>query len=274
MISSPPNISQCGKAYATRLPWLGLAAGILLAVAGVQKYQPGALATDEAARINGASIPLQEWQRAIDAANSGRRTPLASTEEQRVLDTLINEELLLQMALNMGLAHGIPEVRGKLVQAAMDALADAGQDKPTQAALESFARAQASLFQQPERRLSRVARYRSAADAEQGIAPAPVDLPTGPLNERQLQRWVGQTLAQAVFSLPPDQPQTPVIAIGQAWYRAELLEIQPAYHPPADAIPHEQLLRAWQRQQREKTLADALQELRDAADISRIEPTS
>lgn len=246
-----------------------------MALAGVQKYGPSPLDDNEIARVNGVSIQKSEWLRAIDAANSGRRSALDAAAEQRILDTLINEELLLQMALNLGLEHGIPEVRGKLVQAAMDALADTGAAEPTPEDLQRFVTNNAGLFAQPERRQTQIRRYATEEAAARILDGTVMDIPEGPLTLRQLQRWVGNTVASAAFAAEPSSAQSaehsptlsPPIAVGQAWYRVEVLAIQAAYRPDIVDIPPEQLLRAWQREHSEKALADALEELRSDADI-------
>lgn len=264
------------------LPWLGLIVGVGMALAGVQKYAPSPLNDSEIARVNGVSIQKNEWLRAIDAANSGRRSALDPAAEQRILNTLINEELLLQMALSLGLEHGIPEVRGRLVQAAMDALADTGATEPSAEDLQSFVASNPTLFAQPERRQTRVRRFASAEAAARNSDGTLMDVPEDPLSLRQLQRWVGNTVASAAFaaepiaaSSPGDLPMlAPPIAVGQAWYRVEVLAIEPAYRPEARDIPRAQLVRAWQRERSEQALADALEELRAGADISTALPKS
>ncbi len=239
----------------------------MLALAGVQKYGPSPLTDDEIARVNGVSIQKSEWLRAIDAANSGRRSALDAAGQQRVLDTLINEELLLQMALNLGLEHGIPEVRGKLVQAAMDALANTGPTDPSPAELSAFAEANPRLFAQPEQRRVRISRHATQAAATDNRDGSALDIPDGPLNQRQLQRWAGNAVASAAFTATKAESPIAPIAVGQAWYRVEVLEIQPPRQPAAESLPQDMLLRAWQRQQSEQALARALQELRDGADV-------
>jgi len=250
------------------LPWLGLAIGVIMALAGVQQYGPGTLEPGEVARVNGTSIAHNEWQRAIDAANSGRRTPLDTAAEHRILETLINEELLLQMALNLGLAHGIPEVRGKLVQAAMDALAGDMTDTPSAADLQQFVSDNPGLFSRPERRRTQVRRYRSPEAANRDQDGTVMDIPAEALNLRQLQRWVGHSVATAAFAIDTAPSLSAPIAVGKAWYRVQVLETVAAYQPNISEIPAESLLRAWQREQRELNLAQALQELRRGADIT------
>lgn len=256
---------QRGLAYASALPWLGLLTGALLAASGILQYSPSELQADEAARINNTSISQDEWQRAIDAANQGRRTALNAAEKDAILQKLIDEELLIQLALNLGLAHGIPEVRGRLVQAAMEALSQDGRTAPNTAELQRFVRENPKLFLQTEKR--RVAVFRKPASPHNDEKTQPVDLPTEALTQRQLQRWIGKQLSDIAFHTGGIGPIEGAHTVGQGNYRIEVLEILPARQPQITEIQEDLIRSVYRRSQREESLQEGLRQLRQDAQI-------
>ena len=242
---------------------------MLLALAGIARHAPErGLEAEEAARINGRSIPMREWQRAIDAANSARREPLDAAGEAAVLDTLIEQELLLQLAGDLGLAHTLPRVRGRLVEAAMQALAPVQPPPQDEAALRAFYAAQPALFRQAERRQLRAWRHASAEAAAAGQQGEPVTLPTEALDARQMQRWLGASLTQAVFAAPAPGPLPPQ-AVGEGWYRLEITAIEPAAQPDYADIDQALLARRAAQAAREAELDTALAALKEQAELLR-----
>lgn len=242
----------------------------MLAVADVARFAPEPLGPDVAAQVNERRISLEDWQRAIAAVNSSRRQPLDSAAEAALLDTLIQEELLLQLAQDLDLSHGLPEVRGRLVRAAMDSLLPAQESLVADAStLAAFARAQPELFAQPERRQLRLTRHPSPEEAEGTQGGEAVDLPAEALSANQAQRWLGQSLTEAAFSHPQTGLLPKPLLVGQGWYRVEVLRILPAGPVDADSLDPDLLQSIWQRQQREQALAAALDGLMQQADIQR-----
>lgn len=255
---------QQGLAYACVLPWFSLVAGAIIALVGISRYAPTSLNDSEAARVNEYSITRSEWQRAIGAANSSRRTPLDHAEESALLQKLIDEELLIQLALNLELAHGIPEVRSRLVQAAMESLSQDGTHDVTDEDLERFVADNPQLFHQPERRRIHVQRW---PRAETEADSHPIDLPPEALTQRQLQRWLGHQLSDLAFKAPETGviEQTP--AVGEGFYRIEVLAIEAARQLHFDDIPRDLVTGTYQRTMREAALQSGLTHLRKQARI-------
>lgn len=79
----------------------------------------GQLPNSAAAKVAEQIIPKAEVQRAINGANTTRRETLTAEQEQQVLNRLIDEQLLLQYGLDLGLVYNNPTVRKPLVQAVM-----------------------------------------------------------------------------------------------------------------------------------------------------------
>lgn len=253
--------------------------GTLLVMIGLWRDVSAPLPRDVAAQVNDATISQAEWRRAVDAANAGRRQPLDHAGEQRILDTLIREELLLQTALDLGLAHHLPAVRGALVQAMLDTLAGPADDLANRATLEQFLHDHPEIARMPEQREVQFVRYRSAEEAAEDRDGTLVPLPDGPTTERLLARQVGGELARWAFTAPAPGWAEQALTVGQGWYRLHVQHVT----PPADMLAIDQgwsaadearLQRLWQRQQREQRLERALNDLGQAADIRRAAPES
>lgn len=213
--------------------------------------------------VNDTPISTQQWQQAIAAVNQDRRTALDRAGELRILQTLIDEELLLQLAQDMGLTHSIPEVRGRLVQATMAALSQGLHTDPSDAQLQTFIEEQAHLFQEPEKR--RVRAWRQVKNQEAQALPIPDEL----MSQRQLQRWLGQSLAQAAFAAPTTGPLDKPMRLGEAEYHLVVEAVQAPQPLKLEAIDRERALRLYQREQEEAQLAQALERLASEARIVR-----
>lgn len=266
-MSAPRSHVSQGAAYAKWAPWCALLLGSVLAVVGVWQHRPAALPEGAAALVNDSVISMQQWRQAISAVNKDRRTPLDAAGEGRVLQTLIDEELLLQLAQDMGLTHSLPEVRGRLVQATMAALSQTVPREPSPEELQDFMAQQAHLFQEAEKR--RVRAWRKAPDTTAEALPVPDELMT----QRQLQRWLGQSLAEAAFGAHNPGPIATPVVLGEANYELEVLAIEPARPAALNNVDQERALRMFQRQAEEEQLTQALQGLAAEARILRAPPS-
>lgn len=242
---------------------------MLLAIFSVTRYGPASLGPNDAAVVGDTVISMQEWQRAIDAANSSRRTPLDAAGEAEILDTLIDETLLLQLALDWGLAGEIPKVRSALVQTAMGSLATSQSAPATKAELHTFITAHPEFFRQPERRRVEVTRYDSEDAARTDTDGRQSALEDALLTPPQLARSVGRQLAEQAFLLRESGDTSAPWAIGEGWYRITLLERQAAFIPKPEAIEADRAQRIWERQAQEKALEEALTTLRREAGVKK-----
>ncbi|TFG91505.1 MAG: peptidyl-prolyl cis-trans isomerase, partial [Myxococcales bacterium] len=117
------------------LAGLGAAAASLLGPTTDQ----GPLPDDAVARVNETLIRNEEYARLLAALESDRRTPLGDEDRLRVLDRLIEEELLVQHALALGLARPDRRVRADLVSAVLGSLAAASDGvEPDADEIEAF----------------------------------------------------------------------------------------------------------------------------------------
>jgi len=92
---------------------IGALCAALYSVLGVNRFEGrGAVAY-----VNGDPIAEAEYARAIKAMQAGIERPLTDDDKARALRVLINEELIVQEAIHLGLAQDDRLVRKNLVQA-------------------------------------------------------------------------------------------------------------------------------------------------------------
>jgi parvulin-like peptidyl-prolyl isomerase len=199
----------------SRLPrWLlilGLVAGIVVA-AGDLVLHSEALPEGAVARVNQKLVSRDAWLRAVAAVASERRTPLTDADQQLILDRLIDEELLVQHGLSLGLIEQDRRLRGQLVQdvlATAQVQAEGGADEE---ALRRFYDEHRDFFTKPAR--LRVAALRMMPAAIATSAPPPPagggwgegspfqpQVPDALLPVSELRTYLGPALTEAALKL-------------------------------------------------------------------------
>src|SRR5262249_14488378 len=121
---------------------------VLAVLAGVTHERVGAhLLPGEAARVNGHAIDSDTFQRSFAGFASGLKRPASDADRMMVLNRLIDEEVLVQRAIALGLPAQDPTVRKQLVQAMIaQALAQAAVADPSDDELKAYIAANAELF--------------------------------------------------------------------------------------------------------------------------------
>ena len=116
--------------------WLafGAAAGLALAAASLLRAPDRDTPPEgSVALVNGVPIRTDSFRRLVAALDADRRSPLSDADHRHVLDRLIEEELLVQHAVDLGLVRTDRRVRADLVSAvlaAINAAADGYQPRP------------------------------------------------------------------------------------------------------------------------------------------------
>jgi len=234
----------------------GLLAGMLSAGYTVVRQVPAAgLPGDAVARVGERLILRDEWLKAVAAAASERRTPLTARQQQQILDRLIDEELLVQHGLSLGLVQHDQRLRGQLVSEVLFTTTASVADEDD-AALAAFYAEHPGLFVPPAQ--LRVQAWVLSADGTRAAFLPPVPDSLLPLGK--LQAYLGPELVHAAMTLPVLEDSAPISSNGQ---RVVLRVLEQQLSPaPAFAQVREQVRREVRRRSDEQavqTLLDRLQ---------------
>lgn len=264
--------------------WLliGALSGLLLALVeslGLLAVWSGA---DEpagiAVQVNDGQILQVEVDRALEALARDKRNPLRDIDRQRVLDTLISEELLVQRAQAIGLVDTDRAVRKALVDSMMQyLLAQAAIGEPDEETLQAYYRDQTALAQPAARirlrhaqipsdqadyvtaRLTAEERFSTVFAGHESLVPDKlVPLPA-------LDNYLPAGLIQELAQLQAGDVAGPFISHGRAhfvWIQELERPERPAFAAVRDLVRHQ-----WLREQNELATRRYVQTLRDAADI-------
>ncbi|MCW5889210.1 MAG: SurA N-terminal domain-containing protein [bacterium] len=281
-----------------RLLGLGAAIGLAVAAAGLLRSgRPGAhdAADGAVARVNGVAIRADDYQRALAGVADGRREDPDGALRRHVLERLVDEELLVQRGLELGLAQVDPRVRRELAAAVIAAaIAQPGDaPDPTPDQLAAFYAAERGFFARAARvqvqRLDRGRRRRrrgpagAAADRAAAAAarlragdevatvraavgdPEPTPLPDALLPPAKLADYLGSSALRSALTLPVGGVSAPLRTSGG---QAVLMVVarETGEPPPLETIGDE--VRAeWKRRAGERALRAYLDGLRARADV-------
>lgn len=293
-----------GKAGAGRTPTallaLGTLIGLILAATSLfgsprrSASSPAASAppaADAVASVNGVPLSRAEFVRALEAMGRDRREPVGPDERRRILDRLVDEELLLQRGIELGLVRRDAKVRNDLVAAVIEtAVGDASSSEPSSEEVAAFYRDNAWFFAAPGRMRARdvfvkvspgddetAARRRAdeiAARLREGEDPAAVaragDEPSAPLPDAMLPpaklvEYLGPTVSRGALALYPGQVADPARA-SDGFHVVLVVERDQGDVPPLDEV--ESLVRSEVRRRRgEQSLRTYVDGLRAKADV-------
>lgn len=273
---------------------LGIAVGALMAAAGllVADDRDAALPGDAAARVNGELIRRDDYDRLLAALAGDRRNPIDDAQRQLVLDRLIEEELLIQRGLELGLAQLDTRVRKDLTMAMIDSVvADVRDLTPTDDELRTFYTDNAASFAQAGRyRVRQIwcraatladgdAAYRRARDAgdrwrageayetvkaelgDEEISPIPDSL----LPPTKLTDYLGPTALRTVLELQPGQVSEPIRS-STGYHVLQLVERGAATVPDFESV-REQVAAEFRRRRADDALRSYLDDLRARAEV-------
>jgi hypothetical protein len=248
----------------TALLALGAALGIAAAIASLTDVRTAGrrLPDDVVARVNGVPIRRADYLRAVGALASDRRAALTEADRRHVLDRLIDEELLVQYGVDLGLVQSDRRVRGDLVSSVLAAqVASVDDFEPTEEELRAYYAEYGDFFGSPGRmrlavlwvrgepaRPADEAASRALAAAvalrdgeefasvvdrlgDQPVAP----LPDGYLPPAKVREYVGPAVATAALALAPGEVSDPIRAASGV-YVVQLVDREASGRPPLEEI--------------------------------------
>lgn len=286
------GVSDAGAS--PRALWLlaaGVALGLACAAFGLLRGgADGRLPADAVATVNGEPVPTDEYERVLAAFASDRRAPLDDEDRRHVLDRMIEEELLVQRALELGLARHDRRVRADLTSALIASVVSEAEERtPGAREIEAFYADHRDFFARPGRLRVRQVLVRAEGDAAAAQAragqaaarlragenlarvaaelgdPEDAPLPDALLPPVKLREYLGPTALRTLLALEAGDVSEPV-RTQAGWRVLVLAEREEEYAPPLGEI-EEQVRAEWVRRRGERALREYLDELRRRADV-------
>jgi hypothetical protein len=240
-------------------PWLlagGMLAGAALAVFYIARVPDAPeLAADAVAWVDGRPIARDSYESALRAVAADRKTgALREGDRERVLERLIDQELLIDRAIELGLHERDPQIRNQLATAMIDFLVRRAEDE-ARAADETELRA----FYEAERfRFERATQYRVAVEGQA------VPLPDGFLLEKEIEQRLGPSAARKVAGLQVGESIE--VESGGGSYTVRLLERRGGGVAPFEEA-EEAVKAGYQRHRGETAVREFLDLARQRTDI-------
>lgn len=273
----------------------GAIGGLLFGVAGILEEGPrsaGLAPPGTAAMVNGVPIEDEEFERAVGLLAADSKNPIGPAEREHVLNRLIEEELLVQRARELGVDQHDRRVRSLLVRQMIDSVvADAQPDEPSRAEIEEFyaehhryfartgrlalaplrfAKREGETEEQTRARADQAAaRLRAGEDATRVRTeladPWIIPYPRGLLPATKVREYLGPTPTRKALTLREGDVSDPVRG-GAAWYVLELLAKEDAATPPLERVEKE-VRTEMQRRAGDRALRTYLDDLRNGGDV-------
>ena len=264
------------------LLWLAVGAIAGLAAAGYGLLErsgsgsglpPGAVAV-----VNDAVIESRQLEGAIAQLARAGTTDVPTTAKADVLQSLIDEELLVQRGIDLGMVTSELTVRSAIVESLIASVtAEADAADPDDAELDAFMQENADRYTYASAiRLEAwttddeaIARQfvqqleSSGGSASSELVPVP-GLPTAPAPLERLRMFLGPAIAAAAADIPAGN--SAVFTRQGRWYVVHVLEHAEATLASLDSI-RSQVLLDYRRALADERLQVYLEELRRSADI-------
>lgn len=246
----------------------GAALGLLLAGLGVLRERTefdSDLESSIAATVNGVPIENEAFEQAVSLLAADARNAIGPAERTHVLNRLIEEELLVQRARELGVDQHDRRVRALLVRQMIDSIvADAQPNEPTRQELSDFYAKNGSYFARTGRLWVDPLRFgaregesdiEAAARATQATAqlragippdevraafadPSIIPFPQGMLPPAKIREYLGPSPTRAALKLEPGAVSDPIRG-GSAYYVLRMIDAQASTQPPLAEVEKE-----------------------------------
>lgn len=272
-----------------RLGWmLAAGAGLGIVLAGASVLRPAEserLGAAEIARVNETAIGRDEFERSVQRLDADKRNPLTEADRAHVLQRIIEEELLIQRGVEMGLVASERTVRKSIASAMIQSIvAEADADVPDEAALRAFFEENRGYFATPPRiraqrmvfsgdgqaRASEAREALAAGEPFEEVAARLADVPVLPLPDAllplpKLREYLGPSVANLLRGLEAGELSAPLVtASGVQLLRVVAIEQAP---PPGFEAFRDQAEAEYRRRAGDRALREYLEWLWDDADV-------
>ena len=258
--------------------------GLILILVGsntrfnLTNYPPDTLVT-----VNGFPITQSALRNAEKRIQSNSSDPMNPDDRELLLQRLIDDELMLQHAEDLGILTTDPGIRKLLVRSSIDSIVEDSKSIPiSDEQLRTFYEDHKSVFQRPSRIHLKVASFLNPEVAkdtgkiikkevpfELAIAETKtgelIDIPSSLLPEHVLRRYLGSELTAVALSLSENQISSP-ITFGEFTYLIYVLAKEPEQQLSFDDS-RLQVTSEYRSRHRQNALTSALTQLRKDADI-------
>lgn len=263
--------------YRDHILGLGAALGLGLAVAGAFAVPSAGLSDHVVARVNGTDISRRQLDRTADP----QATPQA--QRRQALELLIDQELLIQRGVSLGLVGSDRTVRKALAMAMIDrTVAQVLAHEPSEETLRAFYATHRAVFSLPDRLRVQQITFPAADRAQTAAAalrdgmsfaearrrfgqPAGAPLPDSLLPAHVLPRYLGPSLTRAALSLTAGQVSAP-LASPLGYHILRVAERQAERVRPYPEV-RAQVLSEYYRRERDRALERVLDRLRRRATL-------
>jgi parvulin-like peptidyl-prolyl isomerase len=271
---------------------VGAVAGVLLAAAGALVPTAADLSGDVVARVNGKAITAQDVDFALGRLSGDGPATVIPEKRVTALQWLIDQELLIQRGVEIGLLDSDLTVRKAIAGAMIDTVVAAVlAQEPSEEELRAFYTSHAAVFAVPARahvqhisctgngdpnRARGQAEQASAALAHGMSFPEArerygdedyVPLPDTLLPLGALRRLLGPTLTDAALTMQAGDVSPPLRSPA-GYHILRLVELQPEQIRPYEAVRQE-VQAEYFRRGRDEALQHYLDDLRRKATIVR-----
>lgn len=239
--------------------WLlagGMLAGAVIAVFYMVRLPRSAVPTEDAvAYVGERPIPRESYESALLAVATDRKSgTLQEGDRERVLERLIDQELLIDRAVELGLHERDPQIRNQLATAMIDFLVRRAEDEARTASEEQLR----AFYEAEQFRFTRAAQYRVAVEG------ASIPLPGGFLLEKEIEQRLGPTAASEIAAL--EVGESVVIRAADGSYTVRLIDRRGGKVVPFDEA-RDVVEAAYLRSRSEAAVRDFLELARKRTDI-------
>lgn len=259
--------------------------GLIAALFGAVGAPHVEWANNPAAIVNGVPIPREALERAVLALESDSRNPVTPERETEVLERLIQEELLVQHGVDLGLAETDFAARRALVQSVLSlAVAERAGDDASDQELRQFYLDNRGFFAPTSRfsasivfvsdtpgaaaRIAAIRQALSAGASATGLGdPIAIPFPSGAMDQAQWTRLIGPAAANTAARMGPGDVSAPIPTQGGN-YIVRLNNFVAAPAPPFEQI-EEQVRAEWERRRDEQAARAYIDQLERSARIER-----